>query len=192
MLIANDMYSRAAQTAGAGALLYPPNNMSISLDGALKFSQRFATKGFPDTPVPVVGTYNPSAPIRIGPPFAVYGNWAATNLSDSLYNMAEEPSIQLISHTDSTVVITFNFDTRTPSGSYYNTFFIDNLKVVLDNIALPSPAFSDQDHDGIADIADNCLTVPNTNQHDGDNDHYGNACDGDLNQDGFVDYSDIE
>ncbi|WP_445371052.1 hypothetical protein ACH518_17850 [Methylomonas sp. HW2-6] len=48
MLIANDMYSRAAQTAGAGALLYPPNNMSISLDGALKFSQRFATKGFPD------------------------------------------------------------------------------------------------------------------------------------------------
>ena len=38
----------------------------------------------------------------------------------------------------------------------------------------------DRDGDGIADIADNCINVPNPSQCDSDADGYGNRCDGDF------------
>jgi hypothetical protein len=51
----------------------------------------------------------------------------------------------------------------------------------------------DTDSDGVLDGVDNCVTIPNgpllatlscDSQEDGDFDGYGNACDGDLSQDG--------
>ena len=48
----------------------------------------------------------------------------------------------------------------------------------------------DSDFDGIEDAVDNCNAVANgpglTNQLDADQDGYGNACDGDYNNDGYV------
>lgn len=44
----------------------------------------------------------------------------------------------------------------------------------------------DSDGDGVFDSRDNCVAVPNKEQMDTDGDGYGNACDGDLNNDGFV------
>jgi len=45
---------------------------------------------------------------------------------------------------------------------------------------------SDTDGDSVIDKEDNCIFVFNTSQTDTDNDDYGNACDPDLNNDGFV------
>lgn len=45
---------------------------------------------------------------------------------------------------------------------------------------------ADSDGDGRQDNIDNCLSVPNPSQVDTDDDGYGNACDGDFNQDGKV------
>lgn len=49
----------------------------------------------------------------------------------------------------------------------------------------------DEDGDGIADSADNCLTVANADQRDTDADSIGNACDADLNADCSVNFGDL-
>ncbi len=50
---------------------------------------------------------------------------------------------------------------------------------------------TDSDGDGIPDSRDNCIYVPNRDQLDTDGDGYGNACDADLNNDGFVNSLDL-
>jgi len=49
----------------------------------------------------------------------------------------------------------------------------------------------DQDNDGWDDSEDNCIEDPNAGQEDSDGDGYGNICDGDLNNNGFVDGGDF-
>jgi hypothetical protein len=44
----------------------------------------------------------------------------------------------------------------------------------------------DTDADGVPDSRDNCILVANANQKDSDGDGYGDACDADANNDGFV------
>lgn len=52
---------------------------------------------------------------------------------------------------------------------------------------------SDTDGDGVYDVLDNCLTLPNAapNDCDTDDDGYGNYCDGDFNNDNFSDGADF-
>jgi hypothetical protein len=50
---------------------------------------------------------------------------------------------------------------------------------------------SDQDGDGIADELDNCVLVANVDQRDTNGDAYGNLCDGDLDDSGFVNFADL-
>ena len=49
----------------------------------------------------------------------------------------------------------------------------------------------DNDGDGVADAADNCMEAANTEQRDTDADGIGNACDADLNQDCSVNFTDL-
>lgn len=49
----------------------------------------------------------------------------------------------------------------------------------------------DTDGDGVPNARDNCLAVANANQVDTDADGFGNACDGDLNNDGMVNALDV-
>jgi len=50
---------------------------------------------------------------------------------------------------------------------------------------------TDTDGDGVPDSRDNCVAVSNKEQLDTDGDGYGNACDADLNNDGFVNALDL-
>lgn len=50
----------------------------------------------------------------------------------------------------------------------------------------------DTDFDGINDFGDNCTLVHNPDQRDTDGDGYGNFCDPDLNNDGRVNFRDLE
>ncbi len=49
----------------------------------------------------------------------------------------------------------------------------------------------DADLDGVRDLDDNCIDVPNPDQLDGDGDGYGNLCDGDFNDDCVVNAIDL-
>lgn len=52
-------------------------------------------------------------------------------------------------------------------------------------------AAQDADGDGVPDARDNCLWHANPDQHDDDQDLYGDVCDPDLNNDGIADAADI-
>jgi len=54
----------------------------------------------------------------------------------------------------------------------------------------PAPV-SDEDGDGVVLALDNCIAVANPDQFDGDGDGYGNACDGDLNNNGVINAQDL-
>ena len=49
----------------------------------------------------------------------------------------------------------------------------------------------DTDDDGIEDLEDNCTGVANRSQRDTDDDGFGNACDGDLDNDCLIDPDDV-
>jgi Dockerin type I domain len=49
----------------------------------------------------------------------------------------------------------------------------------------------DVDGDGVADAVDDCVLARDPSQLDADHDGFGNACDGDFNQDGVVNFADL-
>lgn len=55
----------------------------------------------------------------------------------------------------------------------------------------PDPMTTDSDGDGVLDYADNCTNKPNPDQKDTDGDKFGNACDGDFNNDNIVNSLDL-
>ncbi len=52
-------------------------------------------------------------------------------------------------------------------------------------------AAADEDMDGVSDDSDNCTLVANPSQQDTDMDGFGNACDGDLDNDCQINFSDL-
>ncbi len=61
--------------------------------------------------------------------------------------------------------------------------------VWFDNIRMEP--LGDSDFDGLLDVNDNCTLTGNRDQRDSDLDGYGNACDGDFNNDGNTDFTDL-
>ena len=57
-------------------------------------------------------------------------------------------------------------------------------------VDLESELLADSDSDSIPDYRDNCREMPNSDQRATSDDGYGNLCDPDLNNDGFVNFAD--
>ena len=63
--------------------------------------------------------------------------------------------------------------------------------VVMASTTWGTPPTGDADDDGVPDNQDNCINKPNADQRDTDGDGYGNICDADLDQSGFVNAIDL-
>jgi hypothetical protein len=73
----------------------------------------------------------------------------------------------------------------------YLRCFFAFIFMILAWIPVSSNAVVDKDGDGRLDNQDNCIEIENSNQHDSNSDGYGNACDADLNNDGNVNFADL-
>ncbi len=59
-------------------------------------------------------------------------------------------------------------------------------------VIMPELVFAlDSDSDGVDDALDNCIEIANPNQRDSNGDGFGNVCDADLNDSGFVSFDDL-
>lgn len=65
------------------------------------------------------------------------------------------------------------------------------LIIFLALFVITAHAQVDTDGDGVIDTMDNCIEDENPDQLDGDNDGFGNACDGDYNNDTWTTVSDF-
>src|SRR5690606_18874560 len=74
------------------------------------------------------------------------------------------------------------------TGSAFNAA-TESYDVIVLRFEGAAPA--DTDGDGVPDHLDNCIEVANPDQRDTDGDGYGNRCDGDLNNDGNVNFIDL-
>jgi len=69
---------------------------------------------------------------------------------------------------------------------------LSNKLILIAVLAVPiSGNAADTDNDGIDDSVDNCQLIANQGQEDTDRDFFGNACDADFNNDGFVNTLDV-
>jgi hypothetical protein len=69
------------------------------------------------------------------------------------------------------------------------SYTYDNAGSITNKTVLA--AALDTDGDTVPDALDNCTLIANTDQRDTDGDNYGNMCDGDLNDDGIVNFFDF-
>lgn len=78
-----------------------------------------------------------------------------------------------------------------PAGPLVDEFG-DPLSVTYNGLSVDiDTAVADTDNDGVLDDVDNCLEVENAGQLDSDSDGFGNACDGDLDNNCFTNFTDL-
>jgi len=88
-------------------------------------------------------------------------------------------------------------DSTTPGTGLYEGnatgIALNTVSTPMENMTAnfgAAPA-QDEDGDGIANLADNCLTAVNPDQLDTNGDGFGNRCDGDFDGNGFVNFKDL-
>lgn len=106
---------------------------------------------------------------------------AAGNVNEPLLSGVANPSILFHDYLLGVPAVEAHYRS-VPYLSWMNVWVGDPL------MTWPTPAAAspDWDGDGVPDASDNCIRVPNANQRDTNGDHYGNACDADLDGNGIV------
>ena len=118
---------------------------------------------------------------------------ATASLSDQLttgancvWNIQSDSSwLQLVSTLsgEGNTNLQYNALANTLTASRTGNILVLNNSIKVASVNVTQSGAKDTDGDGVADVVDNCILVPNPNQQDSDNDNFGNICDADLNND---------
>ena len=98
---------------------------------------------------------------------------------------------------DATATLTYQvlvtLDAADSTVTSEETSVVDNpgSEPVTETVSVVVNAALDSDGDGVLDFEDNCSAFANPSQCDSDTDGFGNHCDGDFNDSGFVNYGDL-
>ncbi|MBT8145116.1 MAG: hypothetical protein KJO55_10465, partial [Gammaproteobacteria bacterium] len=133
-------------------------------------------------------------------PYEAYMHWNSGSFASANYtNMVEikppqypsfAPDLNITAEQDITSLEQQVPLTVTLSDSTQLLVFPDGFpqaELVRENVPPP-----DSDGDGVVDDVDNCTIAANADQTDTDGDGYGNACDPDFNNDGSVNFIDLQ
>jgi uncharacterized repeat protein (TIGR01451 family) len=100
--------------------------------------------------------------------------------------------IRVNSSAGGNVAITFDMVADAPVGdTVLNIADIASGATEATAIAVTEVTFTDSDEDGVEDFEDNCTQVANASQCDSDADGFGNHCDADFDNSGFVNFVDL-
>jgi hypothetical protein len=124
-----------------------------------------------------------------------YGSATAVDLpagSGWIHARFEFSDLSLIQGSDPLSAVLANVTTlRLLSAAAGPQWEGDRIAATLGADNITALAAIDSDDDGIADDADNCILVANTDQRDADGDGFGSLCDPDLNNDCVVNFLDL-
>ncbi len=100
--------------------------------------------------------------------------------------------VRIDSASGGTASFTFDMVVDGPLGdTVLNAASVTSGDIEETAIAVTGITFTDSDGDGVEDFEDNCLAVMNASQCDSDGDGFGNHCDADFNNNGFVNFADL-
>ncbi|MEL6215997.1 MAG: hypothetical protein AAFQ99_09995, partial [Pseudomonadota bacterium] len=106
--------------------------------------------------------------------------------------VGDDGEIRVDSEAGGNVQISFDMIAEAPLGdTVLNIADIAAGGTAETGIAVTEITFTDGDGDGVEDFEDNCTVVANASQCDSDGDGFGNHCDADFNNDGFVNFVDL-
>ncbi len=109
----------------------------------------------------------------------------STHIGDPSLSAVTRPAVQLLLWANGRTAVEAHFGS-VPHLGWVNVFIGDPLLTIPESSHLES---GDRDDDGVLDALDNCLDVANTSQRDTNDDHVGNRCDPDVDNDGRVETS---
>ena len=157
-------------------------------------------------PVVMLGDFNASPD---DPPEQAYGQLTAAGYVDAWPEFTALPG-NTCCHNETLDDATSTLDERIDLVLVRNVsgFTVGSAEVVGDEPADLTPSglwpsdhagvfaalaipVADTDSDGVDDLSDNCVLAVNPGQSDGDDDGFGDRCDGDLDQSGQVDFDDL-
>jgi hypothetical protein len=125
-------------------------------------------------PITVTGIDTPAGIIVIDGEYSVNGG-----VYTSAFGTVNNGDVITVRHVSAPT-----YDTTTST-----TLIIDILSDDFSSTTMAEPV-PDTDSDGIADSADNCTQHANADQRDTNGDGYGNRCDADFDNNGFVNFAD--
>lgn len=181
-----DMSVTGAGTASAATSSNPERAILRGVQGQLKIDvDPYLVVGVPSTSYTLTATIVPAGSGGGTTPPPTPAGTVTDELVTVYVDGAEAGSVPVESSHDAAA---FALDLTVPAGSHElrTVWTQDGEVLATDTRTVVRPAAGvDRDGDGVADGTDNCLTIPNPGQADLDGDGTGDACDGDIDGDGY-------